>query len=679
MNWWYWAIGGGGALVIVGIVGAFVLGVFPTSDPRTENEVARQTPAVSATAGAGKSQLDDGGSQSEQASSDSQTDGKPADYQRVYQAAYDEAYSQRYSEEYEEGVAHLLDRLGYSPTDKQRRTIDKNAKRIAERYASEWATIYTEVYVATGSDSDAYIFANRIENGELKDYAIQLDSGKSHKYALAYALQIENGNSSEYAAAYAQQIEDGNSEQDADAYARQIEDGDSEEYAHSQAFKLEWETSTTGIEAGESFTLNVGMYGVQEAGEHGGITVSFPSLTQSGGSNERHSSSVADVEAVDYTSGLSKVTFHQPGATIYHRENDRQFPSEYLLVESDDASWSRSDDRTLVLRITPKRDGEFPIQIRGWLCADEYADCSRNPTEEAETDQQGWAVEVVSVTVGNQFESEQSDPSPGYSTVVATIGGNHTCALRSDGKPACWGENDHGQASPLDGNFLKICNGYDHTCALRSDGEAVCWGRNHYGQASPPDGNFTDISAGADCTCGLNTNGNVVCWGRCDHEDVYVFGTPPDGSFVKISLGAGHACVLSNSGEAECWGDNRKGGATPPSGRFVDISAGSDHTCGLRANGEAECWGRDWDGHGAEDVPSDERFKSISAGWSHTCALRTDGEAVCWGRDNVGQSSPPPGVFASISAGSDYSCAVREDGEVVCWGRNDDNQATPPR
>ena len=527
MNWWYWAIGGGGALVILGVVGAFAMGVFPTSDPRTENEVARQTPAVSATAGASESQLDDGGSQSEQlaasASSDSQTDGKPADYQRVYQAAYDEAYSQRYSEEYEEGVAHLLDRLGYSPTDKQRRTIDKNAKRIAERYASEWATIYTEVYVATGSDSDAYIFANRIENGELKDYAIQLDSGKSHKYALAYALQIENGNSSEYAAAYAQQIEDGNSEQDADAYARQIEDGDSEEYADSHEFKLEWQTSATDIEAGESFTLNVRMYDVQDAGDHGGITVSFPSLTQAGGSKERHSSSVADVEAVDYTSGLSKVTFHQPGATIYHRENDRQFPSEYLLVESDDASWSRSDDRTLVLRITPKRDGEFPIQIRGWLCADEYADCSRNPTEEAETDQQGWAVEVVSVTVGNQFESEQSDPSPGYSTVVATIGGNHTCALRSDGKPACWGENDHGQASPLDGNFLKICNGYDHTCALRSDGEAVCWGRNHYGQASPPDGNFTDISAGADCTCGLNTNGNVVCWGRCDHEDVYVF------------------------------------------------------------------------------------------------------------------------------------------------------------
>ena len=415
MNWWYWAIGGGGALVILGVVGAFAMGVFPTSDPRTENEVARQTPAVSATAGASESQLDDGGSQSEQlaasASSDSQTDGKPADYQKVYQAAYDEAYSQRYSEEYEEGVAHLLDRLGYSPTDKQRRTIDKNAKRIAERYASEWATIYTEVYVATGSDSDAYIFANRIENGELKDYAIQLDSGKSHKYALAYALQIENGNSSEYAAAYAQQIEDGNSEQDADAYARQIEDGDSEEYADSHEFKLEWQTSATDIEAGESFTLNVRMYDVQDAGDHGGITVSFPSLTQAGGSKERHSSSVADVEAVDYTSGLSKVTFHQPGATIYHRENDRQFPSEYLLVESDDASWSSSDDRTLRLRITPKRGEEFPIQIRGWLCADEYTDCSRNPAEGAETDQQGWVVEVVKVSVEGSSAAAQAPSS----------------------------------------------------------------------------------------------------------------------------------------------------------------------------------------------------------------------------------------------------------------------------
>ena len=429
MKGWYWAIAGGGALVILGVVGAYVLGVFPTSDPHTKNEVARQTPTETATTDAGSSQLDDGGSESEQlaesGSNDSETDSKPADYERVYQVNYALMYSQRYDQLYYE----QLDRLGTDKlTQKQQSHFDKYATRAAEKYATayaekfamgrsipfsekyaevitsgghsrEWAAAYAEVYVTTGSKKDANAFANRIENGELKDYSKQLDSGKSHKYALAYAQQIENGNSSEYAAAYAQQIEDGNSEQDAAAYARQIEDGDSEEYAHSQEFKLEWETSATDIEAGESFTLTVRMYDVQEPGEHGGITVSFPSLTQEGSSRDRHSSSVAEVEAVEYTSGLSKVTFHQPGVTIYHRENNRQFSAEYLLVESDDASWSRSDDRTLVLRITPKRAGEFPTQIRGWLCKDEYTDCSRNPTEGVETDQQGWVVKQVSVKV----------------------------------------------------------------------------------------------------------------------------------------------------------------------------------------------------------------------------------------------------------------------------------------
>ena len=167
----------------------------------------------------------------------------------------------------------------------------------------------------------------------------------------------------------------------------------------SQPFKIEWQTSPTEVEAGDSFTLTVRMYDVQQSGEHGGISVSFPSLTQSGGSREGHSSSVADVDALDYTGGLSNVTFHQPGATIYHKDNNRQFPAEYLLVESDDPSWSRSDDRTLRLRVTPKRSENFPIQIRGWLCADGYTDCARNPSAGNATDQQGHVVERTSVVV----------------------------------------------------------------------------------------------------------------------------------------------------------------------------------------------------------------------------------------------------------------------------------------
>ena len=166
-----------------------------------------------------------------------------------------------------------------------------------------------------------------------------------------------------------------------------------------QPFALEWNTPASEIRSGESFTLRIRMHAIRQAGEHGGISVSFPSVTEAGGSRERHTSAVADVEALSYTTGISSVAFHQPGATIYHKENNRQFAAEYLLVESDDASWSSSDDRTLELRITPKGGGDFPIQIRGWLCADGYTDCSRHPPSGAVEDQQGWIVERVSVNV----------------------------------------------------------------------------------------------------------------------------------------------------------------------------------------------------------------------------------------------------------------------------------------
>ena len=164
-------------------------------------------------------------------------------------------------------------------------------------------------------------------------------------------------------------------------------------------FLLDWETSPSEVEVGESFTLTIRIYEVQQPGEHGGISVSFPSLTDSGDSGDTFSSTVADVEAISYTSGLSNVAFHGPGKTIYHKDDNRMFPAENLLVESDDTSWSPSDDRTLTLRITPRRSGEFPMRLRGWICAEEYTRCKRNPVSGDVTDQQGHGVNVVTVVV----------------------------------------------------------------------------------------------------------------------------------------------------------------------------------------------------------------------------------------------------------------------------------------
>ena len=162
-------------------------------------------------------------------------------------------------------------------------------------------------------------------------------------------------------------------------------------------FKLDWRTSSSKVDIGESVILTIRMYDVRESGERGGISVSFPMLTESGDSDGAYTSPMADVEATNYTSGLSSVNLYGPGETIYHRDGNRMFPAESLLVESDDPSWTPSDDRTLRIRITPKSAGEFTIWIRGWICAEEYTDCSRAPVDGMATDQQGYRVGVVRV------------------------------------------------------------------------------------------------------------------------------------------------------------------------------------------------------------------------------------------------------------------------------------------
>ena len=168
-------------------------------------------------------------------------------------------------------------------------------------------------------------------------------------------------------------------------------------------FRYAWEASREQVAIDESFTLSIRMYDVTEAREHGGLSVSFPTLVERTDIDEAYSSAAGDVEVESYTTGLSRVDMYGMGSTIYHRDDNRMFPAQYLLVESDDASWAPSDDRTLRLRITPRVSGEFPVLIRSWACADAYTGCVRHPVSGPVTDQQGYAVDVLTINVqGNE-------------------------------------------------------------------------------------------------------------------------------------------------------------------------------------------------------------------------------------------------------------------------------------
>src|SRR5207245_1196716 len=100
--------------------------------------------------------------------------------------------------------------------------------------------------------------------------------------------------------------------------------------------------------------------------------------------------------------------------------------------------------------------------------------------------------------------------APGTVAQVSA-GGDNTCALRTNGTVACWGDSNSGQATPPAGSFTQVSAGGSHTCARQTDATVACWGDNRYGQATPPAGGFTQVSAGGAHTCGLKTDGTVAC------------------------------------------------------------------------------------------------------------------------------------------------------------------------
>jgi alpha-tubulin suppressor-like RCC1 family protein len=177
------------------------------------------------------------------------------------------------------------------------------------------------------------------------------------------------------------------------------------------------------------------------------------------------------------------------------------------------------------------------------------------------------------------------------------MGANHFCALVAGGV-LCWGLNAEGQlgeggtvsysaaAIPVTGlssGFIGVAAGGNHSCALRSDGEVWCWGANIWGELG--DGSFEQrntpvqavgvpagisaLSSGAFHTCALTASGAVWCWGDDSHGQlgdgdasfggpapVPVTGLP---QIAAISAGSFNTCALTTKGGIRCWGANEQG------------------------------------------------------------------------------------------------------------------------
>lgn len=306
--------------------------------------------------------------------------------------------------------------------------------------------------------------------------------------------------------------------------------------------------------------------------------------------------------------------------------------------------------------------------------------------------------------VAGSFVVVSDEASAALLTAPGTLsaGGSHTCAIKTDGTPICWGKNDQGQTTIPGGigTVKQISAGKFHTCAIKTDDTPVCWGLNDAPQllSTIPFGVTTVTKIVATLggnTCVIKTGGEPLCWGDTFGGKLYM---PTDINSVILEMndlggGSYHGCGLKTDGKAVCWhptnssipfvfGHNTYGQQDIPdlNETFSQIAVGHTHNCAIKTtNSNVVCWGDD--DFGQLPVPlAVGAVDQVSAGSFHTCVVRSDDSPFCFGGDITGQSSIPGTLTAvsQISAGGGHSCATTSAGVATCWGDNQWAQHGPP-
>jgi alpha-tubulin suppressor-like RCC1 family protein len=130
----------------------------------------------------------------------------------------------------------------------------------------------------------------------------------------------------------------------------------------------------------------------------------------------------------------------------------------------------------------------------------------------------------------------------------------HACVIASDDQAYCWGDNYHGLlgnnsqnsssvpvavdiSGVLAGKTIKqIAPGSVHTCAIASDDRAYCWGDNYYGELGNNSQNSSLVPVAVD------TSGVLA------------------GKTIKqITAGGSHVCAIASDDLMYCWGRNESG------------------------------------------------------------------------------------------------------------------------
>lgn len=239
-------------------------------------------------------------------------------------------------------------------------------------------------------------------------------------------------------------------------------------------------------------------------------------------------------------------------------------------------------------------------------------------------------------------------------------GPEHACAVLDDNKTYCWGSNYFKQLGndktngsgqsinifrtptpvmfpsslPKDASTRSLALGARHTCALMTNNKAYCWGNNKDGRLG---------------------NGN----NQTQKLPTQVMLPQGTSSILQLTAGHEHTCAIMNNGKAYCWGNNTSdqlGDGTGvssskpvevklPANRLVEaIAAGKSHTCAILSDHKIYCWGSNSYGQLGDGtttkrltptpilLPTGRSFAShLAVYYDITCAIFDREHLYCWG------------------------------------------------
>jgi alpha-tubulin suppressor-like RCC1 family protein len=183
--------------------------------------------------------------------------------------------------------------------------------------------------------------------------------------------------------------------------------------------------------------------------------------------------------------------------------------------------------------------------------------------------------------IGTAIDSDAPVDVPRLAGAVSAVaaGGRHTCALMTAGGVRCWGYNEFGQLGdgtttdrpmPVDvvglpSSIRAITTGGNFSCALKTDGRVACWGLNAAGQLG--DGTYMDSPAPVDVAglasgvstiadgfyhaCGVTTDGGVTCWGGNESGQLGIGTTGDSPTMTGVKNADGTPLIAASAGDSE--------------------------------------------------------------------------------------------------------------------------------